>query len=520
MRNAPEALRRISNLCSFLLLLSGCDRQPALPAAEIIANPLTLRSVNGDLSVELSAQQDLARDRPALTYRGHVGAPTLRLWPGDTIHLTLHNRLRLSSLSANAVNLHFHGLNVSPSAPADDVLGTLATPGQTLHYIVRIPKTQPPGLYWYHPHSHGEAYWQVTSGMSGAIVVEGLQERTPVLAGVRERILVLRDEQPVPNIMWIPSYSRPVATIAERGALRRLGQPHAALTDPDDSGGQPCSSERSLQVTVQGTDRGYIGVAPGEPILLRVLNASGGRVFDLELPGERLGLVAVDGYPLDAYSGTPALVWRDHVELPPGGRVEFVAVGQSSPSLLQSRCYDSGPAGDLDPAIVLAELRPDPSVTSAKGSSWKGDRPDSSATQATMLPIPTRNRTIAFTENGDGFFIDGHRFSMSAMKPAFTARAGTIEQWTLRNETDEVHAFHLHQVHFVVRGVNGAPPADLYWRDVVLVPPQHHDGNRTTPGLVTIDVDFRDRAIRGLFPFHCHMLDHEDGGMMAILRVL
>ena len=94
----------------------------------------------------------------------------------------------------NMTNLHFHGLHVSPDSPQDDVLSMMAMPGEWLQYKVEIPKNQPPGLYWYHPHAHGESYKQVLDGMSGAIVVEGIERYVPEVTRLRERILVLRDK--------------------------------------------------------------------------------------------------------------------------------------------------------------------------------------------------------------------------------------------------------------------------------------------------------------------------------------
>jgi FtsP/CotA-like multicopper oxidase with cupredoxin domain len=78
-------------------------------------------------------------------------------------------------------NLHFHGMHVSPNAPQDDVLTMMASPGQSLRYAVQIPTDQTPGLFWYHTHPHGESYQQVRNGMSGAIVIEGMDRYVPEL---------------------------------------------------------------------------------------------------------------------------------------------------------------------------------------------------------------------------------------------------------------------------------------------------------------------------------------------------
>ena len=88
------------------------------------------------------------------------------------------------------------------------------------------------------------------------------------------------------------------------------------------------------------------------------------------------------------------------------------------------------------------------------------------------------------------------------------------------NKTDEVHAFHIHQIHFAVEAVDGKAQAHPHWVDTVTVPPQRYTHTSATPGTATVLMDFRDPVVRGTFVFHCHILDHADGGMMAKVRVI
>ena len=104
--------------------------------------------------------------------------------------------------------------------------------------------------------------------------------------------------------------------------------------------------------------------------------------------------------------------------------------------------------------------------------------------------------------------------------PAIVARSGTVERWTLVNDSDEEHAFHIHQVHVAVDAVDGVATRRPVWQDTVSVPRRHGPRGRATPGTLTLTVDFRDPRVRGTFVYHCHILDHEDGGMMAKIRVL
>ena len=481
----------------------------ALPDAHrALANISEVEATRGVARLSLDVAGDGNAGRPHFVYQGGDVAPTIRVRPGDTIDVTLHNGLPIASDTANAVNLHFHGLEVAPTKPGDEVLMTLARPGESLHYIVHVLKSQQPGMYWYHPHSHGETYWQITSGMAGVIVVEGLRERVPSLAGLRDRIIVVRDVQETPNILAIPWYARKLT-------------PRSYTLDADDNLGpnRACLPEVGLHLTVNGSEQPAIDIEPGERQFFHVLNASASRVLDLAVDNERLGIVAIDGYPVGAYPGNPAIVWAGHVVVPPAGRAEFVVTGQPGPTLLRSRCYDSGTAGDRDPQAVLAILAPGNAPPGQTAVSWSARALPVATAAAISLATPTVRRTVTLTEDPAGFYIDGRAFSMGA-PPAIVARSGTLEEWTIRNDTDEVHDFHIHQVHFVVESVDSVPIDPRTWRDTVLVPARRRHGTRSIPGTVSILVDFRNPAIRGTFVFHCHMLDHEDGGMMATIRVI
>ena len=98
-------------------------------------------------------------------------------------------------MTALSTNLHFHGLSVPPVCHQDDVLKTMIAPGDPpFEYRFQIPPDTPPGLYWYHPHVHGFSNAQVLGGASGALIVEGIERANPLLAGLPERVLVVRDQ--------------------------------------------------------------------------------------------------------------------------------------------------------------------------------------------------------------------------------------------------------------------------------------------------------------------------------------
>ncbi len=501
----------------WLCALAGCAASAAVPETSLNVPFLPaiaeVHSAGGALDVAVRAALD-AGGRPAFFWQGSETAPTLRVRPGDVIRFHYRNDLpEICGLGmVSESNLHFHGLTTAPRSPGDDAIGVVVRPGRDYDYVVKVGLDQPPGLYWYHPHAHGLANWEIGNGMAGAIVVEGIADAVPSLAGLRERIFVLRDVLRDPGVAFAESRS----VVTAGGVNRATPQPETR--DPDETG-TPCTAETAAKPTINGQLVGAIGIEPGERQLWRVLNASGTRHFDLTIPGTRLQIVALDGVPLAYYRGAPATRTVDHVVVPPSGRIEFVVTGGPHPRLLLSRCFDTGPAGETNPDALLAELDDDRGASAAgRVAAPTGLRP--SAQFLAPLPRPAQRRRVRFGEDRRGFEIDGRIYAPGA-PPLFAARAGTVEEWTLENDTDEVHAFHIHQVHFAVEAVDGAPEREPHWLDVVDLPPQTRAAGRAPrPSTVKVLIDFRNPVVRGTFLFHCHLTDHEDGGMMAQVRVL
>ena len=189
-------IARITTLVMFAiavamaLLTFGCNAGSiAVPDAPEV------RGTGHQVALTLYAQSD-ANGRNSFSFDGRIVAPTIRVSPGDVLKIDYINHLPSIPTEScaiepctNMTNLHFHGLTVSPNTPQDDVLKMMAMPGQTLQYSVQIPSDHLPGLFWYHPHPHGESHRQVLDGMSGAIVVEGIDRYVPALRGLRERVV-------------------------------------------------------------------------------------------------------------------------------------------------------------------------------------------------------------------------------------------------------------------------------------------------------------------------------------------
>jgi suppressor of ftsI len=465
-------------------------------AATSLLQPPEIVSSHGVAAFHLSAVTS-SDGFPAFLYKGKSAAPTIRVNPGDTIAVDIRDDIAGTTMAAD-MNLHFHGLGVSPKAPSDDVLTMLAMPGQTLHYVVHVPKTQPPGLYWYHPHVHGETEVQVGLGeMSGAIVVGGIEKHYPALAGVPEHILIVREVGDAGGTI-------------ER--IHRHLHPHIG-----------CAPFPKDWLTVNYAPNPTVAFVPGKPQFFRVLNASGDRTLDLAIDGVRMKILGIDGFPVDTYADGPATLTVKHFVIPPAGRVEFLAT-MSAPTALRTLCYDSGPVGDPDPAQLLAHLAPGGTRMAAHDAvpevSHDGQAP--ARLSSTALPPPAAHRVVTFSENSTGteFYINGKAFDPSA-PPTFVVHTGTVERWTVNNSTDEMHDFHLHQTHFLVVRVNGIAVEHPVWTDTFVVPwrTKQPDGSYE-PGKIELIADFRSPIIRGTFVFHCHILNHEDHGMMAKIKAI
>ena len=270
-----------------------------------------------------------------------------------------------------------------------------------------------------------------------------------------------------------------------------------------------------------------------------MLNASAITYLNLEVLFNRapqsLGLVALDGVPLNQNGTSGDFVsWQTHLGVPPGARVEFIVKGPplGTTGLLVTRTVDTGPGGENDPNRVLATIRasedaPEPRSTARRLArsrflrlaAWLGD------------VAPVRTRKLYFSEkltdpnnpnSATEFYItvDGKTpalFDPQSGLPDIVAKQGTVEDWIIENRSNELHAFHIHQLHFLLLDYLGKPVNEPFLRDTVNVP--YYKDNMLVYPSVRLRMDFRDPNAVGTFVFHCHLLEHEDGGMMGLIRV-
>jgi suppressor of ftsI len=475
---------------SVLTIVAALVKPVAAMPHQTITDPPTAQS-----PIELSAVTD-STGRAAFSFEGKQDPPVIRASPGDSIRLTYRNEMSptihgkcATGPCMNMTNLHFHGLHVSPNAPQDDVLSMVAMPGETLDYKVEIPLNQPPGLYWYHTHPHGESNKQVLDGMSGAIVIEGVERYVPEVARIRERVLVLRDKAFEEADPQAEQLKRVVEVPAQRCG---------SSTD-----------ELERVFTVNGAVRPEIPIAAGERQFWRVVNASADLYADLRIDGEQLEIVALDGMPLGYHDPKHPTRFASHVLLAPSGRLEAIVTGPMAHAgaKLRTRCFDTGADGDPNPAMVLADL------VDAKKATPTARHEDRQKAVVVALPqtklagLKTQapDYTVTFTEDKEGFYINGKKFGLTDA-PMTVVHTGDYHHWRIVNKTHEVHPFHIHQVHFLFYATNDHSEAEPAWLDTVNVPVE---------GSVDLIMDFTDPIIRGVSLFHCHLLSHEDKGMMA-----
>jgi len=432
----------------------------------------------------------------AFVFNGRPVPPTIRIAPGDTLKIHYLNALPAATVmqarggQMNMTNLHFHGLSVSPQRPQDDVLDMMAMPGEALDYTLAIPRDHLPGLFWYHTHPHGESHQQVLDGMSGALIIEGIERYAPAVRGISERVLVIRAAD-------IGHDSNAQAKLARADVERP-----ACTGSPDEAGGI------DHVFTVNGVLRPEIEMQPGERQFWRMVNASPDRYVDLEIPHQRLDVVAYDGMPIAYHDPVRPTRRVDHILLPPAGRVEAIvtAAPGNGRAVLHTRCVDTGPDGDPNPGMILADIVSTPSAPPPTA-----DRsPATSEPAFKMVDVEPAKRaapafTAIFTEGDHKFYINGRLFSPDDA-PMVRAKVGQFQHWRIVNSTRELHPMHIHQVHFLPFLENDQPIRDPHWLDTVNVP---------VGGSVDVVMDFTDPVIRGMSVFHCHLLNHEDKGMMA-----
>lgn len=435
------------------------------PAAAAFTEPKVLASKNGVLKTTFIAEEgpatvDGKTIHGTMTINKQYPGPTLKLKPGDRVEIKYVNRLR------EATNLHFHGLHVSPAGRADNVLRRFR-PGTTNIVSLRIPHDHPNGLYWYHPHLHGQVNTQVLRGMAGMISIEGGSARVKKLAKYRKRNIGL--------------------------TLMQYDQTGTQVINPNDQ------NDFTATTLVNGKLGQRIRMRPGRTELWRVANMSNEGFYRLHLEGHKVWIVGQDGNPTRVAQNTSQFV------IAPGSRYEFLVRPAKTGTFKFRQLQEDVGGGSIYPNQDLLTLN----VTGRSVTSQRIPRRIKNFTDLSKAKVRTRRTwRISFTPNNAPVFhglINGKAFDPDRIDTV--AKIGDVEEWTFRNETDTAHPIHLHTNDFQVTKVNGKSrrvPAPI--------------DNYILPANGSITFRFKPHTYTGVAVFHCHILFHEDNGMMATIK--
>lgn len=514
----------------------GCPR--FTDGAQVLTPP-ALYSQNGALAVNFSYQQSVdAQGRTLYCFMTPDGLqnPTLHVLPGDKLTVVVTNntpqgvnQMDLNPpncgakfMNSTSVNLHYHGTNTAPTCGGDEVIKTIINSGETFTYTLDFPTDEPPGMYWYHPHVHGISEPVVMGGATGALIVDGIERFFPGIGAIPQQILVLRDQRQLNDL--------------------KEGQGNCGVAVPFHD-----VTVNNVPVNSYAGKNGVSFIPAVLPVpaeqaqFWRVANISADSILDLSLVYDNvpqtLNLIAIDGVPINSQDGTGAAgqsIAVNHFRLPPASRVEFVAVMPAATvqqARLMTANINTGADGDCNPTRPLITLNTVPSAEAkvasvpARQISEAAGRRFAGLAQAAIAA----QRNLYFSENADQseFYmtVDGqapHVFNPDE-PPSITTTQGSVEQWSVENRSTENHVFHIHQIHFYVQGQNNfakepqAPGIVGQYLDTIEVPAW--SGNTQDPyPSVSLLMDFRGEVV-GDFVFHCHLLGHEDLGMMSIIRV-
>jgi FtsP/CotA-like multicopper oxidase with cupredoxin domain len=363
---------------------------------------------------------------------------------------------------------------VDPGGIADNIFRSME-PGQSYDIEIAIPANHPSGTFWYHPHHHGSADVQMTSGMAGALIVEGDFADVPEIAAARERVLILNE-----------------VVFDHRGTIERYDTVW------------PEAVPRFL--SVNGQREPAIDMRPGEVQRWRIIHSGHEDNLRLALTAHVFHVIACDGIPLARMRRMEDLV------IAPGQRVDcLVEAGAAGTYPLRAVANDQGypsPVGALALAVVAGEpagMR----LPAALPAGPLAHIADADVSNTRRLTLATINPEYPPAANFQEFayLICGKRFDPNRVDQRIPL--GAVEQWEVVNEDADDHIFHIHTNHFELVAVNGAALVEPVWRDTVIVPRK---------GSVTFRSRFVDFA--GRFVLHCHMMNHEELGMMQIVEVV
>jgi FtsP/CotA-like multicopper oxidase with cupredoxin domain len=442
--------------------------------------------------------QVLAWDAVSLrSYNGRLGAPVIDARPGDTLNILLHNKLPKETHPAtdpnlphgyNITNLHFHGLHVSPSGNSDNVMIAVA-PGEKFQYEVKIPANHPAGTHWYHPHRHGSVAIQLGSGMAGVLIIRGDIDRVPAIQQAQEKLFLFQQIPYVLNAQGI-------------GELETY-----------DNFGPGKWAALNRRITINGMVEPTVQMNPGElqrwrfihgglrePLMVKLVKRDPVTGTEVAVPQYQ---IALDGIT------TGRIEEVQETELHPGYRADvLVRAADKNGNALPAGTYwlvnSAVPPERKD--RVLARIV-------VKGKVFKMQLPNAREL-APLAPYKTIGDSeitgtqkaefhIDVTKTPPLFLVNGKPFDPHA--PPRKLVLGDVEEWTVSSSAITGHPFHIHVNPFQYTREDGT----IVWKDTLFLPAGKALKLRT-----------RYERYIGQFMLHCHIVEHEDRGMMETLEIV
>ncbi|HEX8515613.1 MAG TPA: multicopper oxidase domain-containing protein [Bacteroidia bacterium] len=457
--------------------------------------PDTLSGTTFNLSVQTGTEQFIGTNNtPTFGYNGNFLGPTLLINKGDSITLNVTNNLSV------ATTVHWHGFHVSAMNDGGP------------HQIINAGATWSPSFkmrneaatFWYHPHGEGKTEIQISKGLAGMIIVRDTTEANYVL----------------PRSYGIDDFP----LIVQSKAFDILYQ-FATATHEDSV------------MMVNGTIDPYLQV-PSQVVRLRLLNASADRTFNFGLSdNSNFYLIGSDGGLLSqpyatnrvrlstgeraeilidfgAYASGSQLFLKSYASELTRGIIGADSVGTSSIVIMEGYYSNSLNGADFD--VLRFDVTPptsSPITTIPALFAPKIPLPESSMDVARSIHFSPDTVTSGSQGYVDGpFFMNDTPFDMDSIN--IVTYLNDVEIWTLTNSTMVAHPFHIHDIEFYVLDINGTPPPPEYQglKDVILVKPND------TVRFITQFTTFSDPVVP--YMFHCHLLHHEDDGMMGTFLVI
>jgi FtsP/CotA-like multicopper oxidase with cupredoxin domain len=445
---------------------------PVTEVGRAVTGLSTLRNVSREPNtVEVTITASPARatllpgaETDLYAYNGTIPGPTLELREGDRVIIHFRNEL------PEETTIHWHGLHIpfeqdgSPFHPV--------APGAQHDYVFTIRRGAA-GTYWYHPHPHHRTGAQVGRGLYGAIIVRAADDP---LAALPEKLIILSDNRLLPDgTLDFPD----AATLAGR------------IDSENGREGQ--------HLFVNGELMPALTIRSGEVQRWRIINASAARVYRLALQNHRMVHVGSDGGLFEH----PEEV--DEIVLGNGERAEVLIRGTGDPG--SSAVLQALPYNRYIPQTRPRDWQQPRDLLTLEYGSGGAVRPVELPRTLRAVPaldtsLVTERRVMALTQH----MINGRMMDIDRIDAS--AALGATEIWEVENLVGMDHPFHLHGFQFQLLDRNGVPEKQPRWKDTVNVP--RHQSARF---VVRFD------NYPGKWMFHCHILDHEDAGMMGVLEV-